>query len=252
MIPATLGRAALAKETRHRRALPNGFEFHRSDWMRGSKDAALSPTIFLVEQPPGSVLPPHFHRNNQFQVVVRGDGTLGPHSVGPGTVHYAGAYTGYGPLIAGADGLEYFTIRAVEEQGATFLPIPREQIRRGPRIQAHGLPHAALDSGALRDLEAPLRENLLASDRPSGPEAFALKLPPHELIAAPAARGAGQFQLLLAGSIIMGVEQLSRWESRYVPVGAAVQPWQAGNQGAHVLVLNLPSLALEYQSASPV
>ena len=95
--------------------------------MQGGRGPGLSPTVFLVEQPPNSVLAPHFHAQNQFQVVKDGSGTLGPHAVGPGSVHYAGAFTGYGPLVAGPAGLSYFTIRAVYETGANFLPARARQ-----------------------------------------------------------------------------------------------------------------------------
>ena len=88
------GCARLARETRHHRVLDNGFSFHRSEWMQAGHDPVLSPTVFLVEQPPGAELPPHFHTQNQFQVVKEGYGSLGRHTIGPGSVHYAGAYTG--------------------------------------------------------------------------------------------------------------------------------------------------------------
>lgn len=70
-----LGCAALAGETRHRRVLENGFSFHRSEWMQSDRGPGLSPTVFLVEQPPNAVLAPHFHTQNQFQVVKEGSGT---------------------------------------------------------------------------------------------------------------------------------------------------------------------------------
>ena len=38
---------------RRRRAVPAlGTIFHRSEWMECGEDSQLSPTIFLVEQPP--------------------------------------------------------------------------------------------------------------------------------------------------------------------------------------------------------
>ena len=41
---------------------------------------------------------PHFHVQDQFQVVAEGGGTLGRHAVAPIHVHYASRHTGYGPL----------------------------------------------------------------------------------------------------------------------------------------------------------
>ena len=39
--------------------------------------ATLFPMAFLVEKEPGAVVHPHFHRADQYQVVVSGAGRLG-------------------------------------------------------------------------------------------------------------------------------------------------------------------------------
>ena len=84
-----------------RRPIPvMGVTFHKSEWMECGDDPKLSPTAFLVEQPPDYALAPHFHRENQFQLFVEGSGTIGRDALGAVTVHYAGAYTGYGPLLS--------------------------------------------------------------------------------------------------------------------------------------------------------
>jgi len=146
--------------------LENGFSFHRSEWMQSDRGPGLSPTVFLVEQPPNAVLAPHFHTQNQFQVVKAGSGTLGAHAVGPGSVHYAGAFTGYGPLVAGPAGLSYFTIRAVYETGANFLPDARDRLQRGPKRNAHGPLHEPLASEALRSLASARQVPLIAPQDP--------------------------------------------------------------------------------------
>src|SRR5690349_16909151 len=43
---------------------------------------------------------PHFHINDQFQVVVGGQGKLGRHALTPYCVHFSRAYTPYGPLLS--------------------------------------------------------------------------------------------------------------------------------------------------------
>src|SRR3954464_12357154 len=68
---------------------------------------AVYPMAFLVEQPPGSVVQTHFHEANQFQLVVGGSGTLGKHAVQPIAVHYSNAFSAYGPITAGEEGLQY-------------------------------------------------------------------------------------------------------------------------------------------------
>ena len=45
--------------------------------MDSGDDPELSPTVYLVEQGPNISLRTHFHRNNQFQLFVRGEGSIG-------------------------------------------------------------------------------------------------------------------------------------------------------------------------------
>ena len=240
-----LGTARRAQQTRHQRRLDNGFCFHRSEWMEGGRDPALSPTIFLVEQPPHSVLHPHFHTQNQFQVFKEGSGTLGRRSVGPGSVHYAGAHTGYGPLVAGPEGLSYFTIRAAYEAGAHFLPADREQLRRGPKRHAHGPWHEGVDSATLRALHCTTRTQLIAQD-PDGMEALSLLVPAGSAVERPRAEGSGQFQLVLAGEFVAPQGGLGPWESRFLSSGEDTAGCCAGATGLHLLVLMMPRMASEY------
>ena len=48
------------------------------------------------------------------------------HPLGLVTVHYSSPEAGYGPIVAGPEGLEYLTLRRVSEQGAFYLPDERE------------------------------------------------------------------------------------------------------------------------------
>lgn len=65
------------------------------------------PQGFLVEQPPHSVTPPHFHEVNQFQVFGGGGCKIGKHDAAPISVHYANGHTPYGPISAGEDGFDW-------------------------------------------------------------------------------------------------------------------------------------------------
>lgn len=76
----------------------------------------------------------HFHEHPQFQVFVEGDGTFQRHAVAPINVHFTDAYSVYGPIIAGDDGLSFFVLRPELDAGARYMPGSREQlIRRGRR-----------------------------------------------------------------------------------------------------------------------
>lgn len=62
-----LGSSELGKQ--RRRAIEvDGEIFYKGEWLEGGTDSALSPTMFLVEQPPGVSLRAHFHAQNQFQL----------------------------------------------------------------------------------------------------------------------------------------------------------------------------------------
>ena len=89
------------------------FTFHRTDYL-ASPPGSGGPQAFLVKMhEPGSVIPPHFHVEDEFQVVVAGGGSLGKHALEGVAVHFAEAYTPYGPIRTGPDGLVFFTQRAI-------------------------------------------------------------------------------------------------------------------------------------------
>jgi len=245
-----IGTATRAKASRHFRVLPSGFEFHRSEWMDGGQDPAGSPTVFLVEQPPGSTLASHFHTQNQFQLVMAGTGTLGAHEVRQGSVHYAGAYTGYGPVVAGPQGLSYFTIRAVFETGANFIASARDKMMRGPKRHVQGPPLDALPEADLARLTQPCATHLIPP-QPDLLEACVWYLPPDAHIKAPVPAPCGQFQFAMAGRMRHEDRWLTAWESRYVAAGEAAGLIQAGAQGLQVLLLQMPAKAPEYFRPRP-
>ena len=104
----------------------NGSLYARTNYIGSDISDRDTPQALLVEQSAGSKIPAHFHGIDQYQVVVKGGGQLGKHAVGPVCIHYAAAYTGYGPLHAEQDGLFYFTLRAQSEPGAFFFPEGRK------------------------------------------------------------------------------------------------------------------------------
>ena len=82
----------------------------------------LGPQALVARQAPGWVLPTHFHMQHQFQIVLRGSGMLGKHALAPGSVHYTSPQSAYGPIVAGAQGLDYYSLRVQTDKGAWYLP----------------------------------------------------------------------------------------------------------------------------------
>src|SRR4051794_15043347 len=88
------------------------------------------PQAFLVAMPPNNTGRAHFHASDQFQVFFPAE----PGSVFQRTpmekvfVHYADAYTVYGPFSSGQGGLEFFTLRAHGSDVTAYMPESREQL----------------------------------------------------------------------------------------------------------------------------
>src|SRR5258707_13685728 len=53
------------------------------------------PQGFYVNFGPNFHISPHFHRVDQYQIVVRGSGRIGTHDLSPVSVHYADGFTPY-------------------------------------------------------------------------------------------------------------------------------------------------------------
>lgn len=232
---------------RRRLTLEDGTPYHKGEWMESGEDANLSPLMFLVEQGPHTILPSHFHRQNEFQLVVRGDGSFGSHGVNRYALHYAGAYTGYGPIVAGREGLAYFTIRAVFETGGFMLPASRGDMVRGPKRQLFCEPFGAASAQELCRLDAvghveifTGQPDLLAARRiliPPGREGFALD-----------ARGSsGVFNIVLAGRISYDGGELGELESVFACADEPPPTFTASDSGAEVLSLRIPPKALAYR-----
>ena len=237
----------------NRRSLTRGEEHfvYKGEWMATGEDSELSPTVFLVEQPPHSTLEPHFHRQNQFQLFVGGHGKIGAHALQSVTIHYAGAYTGYGPLVAGEAGIQYFTIRPVCESGMIPVSTGRDQMIRGPKRHATAGPLVLASPEELGALASPdVRWEIpMAED---GLGAAVVRMPPGSVLADMAAQPAadGTFVVVLSGSVRHGQTGLGRWESLFFSSDEAVPELVAGENGAEMVFLYTPAKAEAYRAAS--
>lgn len=218
--------------------------FFKGEWMECGQDPVLSPTVFLAEQPPDYTLHTHFHRQNQFQLFVDGTGMLGPASVDPVTVHYAGAYTGYGPLVSGPQGLKYFTIRPVFDTG--FIPATeaREKMVRGPKRHAQATIGAPWSAERLAALESVEDHFAVAPER--GLAVRHLRLPPNtRWQLAHVADSTGAFLFVLSGTALAAGGQLSLWESVFAGAEETLDV-VAGDSGAELVALHVPPTEPEY------
>jgi len=162
----------------------------------------LFPDAYLVEQGPADVLPPHFHRADQFQVFVSGYGTFGNHPVQPPHVHYAGAFTPYGPIVAGPEGIGYMTMRKNFDTGVFEMPKALPELRAAAR-PPRDMVSDHLDITPERPPATELECREVFAPQPDGLAAWHYRVPAHANFVAPdPAGGGGQYFLVLTGELL--------------------------------------------------
>lgn len=237
-VPHMIQILAAAEALPSRRALKvhNGTAYYRTDYLVSRPPTeAGHPACYLIEQAPDSVIPPHFHQANQFQVIVAGSGRLGRHEVRPLSVHYAGAYTPYGPICSGAEGLHYFTIRDGYDPGARFMPGARAELPPGRRRQIVG----ELSPGAASP--ARLEEVALLDPEADGLAAWSVRMPAGAEWTSPAADPGGrQIVLLVRGQAQCAERALKPFSCISLAPQEAAPSIRAAAQGADLLMLRFP------------
>lgn len=113
----------------------NGHPYFKSEWIGFTENSHTEPHVFSIEMSPGLTFETHYHRDDEFQVVTRGDGTLNGEELKEGDVHYAKAFTPYGPLIAGPKGLSYLTIRMTDRNEAIYYPSKSLELEGKKQLQ---------------------------------------------------------------------------------------------------------------------
>ena len=203
------------------------------------------PMAFLVEQDPNAITQSHFHQADQFQVVVAGGGDLGTHPIRDLAVHYAGAFTAYGPIRANAEGITYFTLRNGWDPGARYMPGARAELRtrrRAPHREATSAPMPPASAAELAGLGAVACDAVIAPEA-DGLAAWRWRVPPHAALTGHDPRASrGQTWLVTAGAIVRDGAALPRHACLFVFPGDSALTAHAGPDGAEVLCLQYPTL----------
>lgn len=203
------------------------------------EDVEAGAEVFMAETGPEDVIEPHFHRVNQFQIVVHGSGSIGKEPVQPAALFYTDGYTPYGPIVAGPEGLAFFTIRAKGEPNVYYMPQSRKElVRKAGRAIIREIDVAVAGEGALNQEVA--REPLIEPQE-DGLAAFLIRARPGAEVAGAVARDtAGQCHLLLGGSAIQESTELGPLSCLFVSPGDTAPQVFAGAQGCQILVLQFP------------
>jgi hypothetical protein len=191
------------------------------------------PQAYLVEVEPGTdpIIRPHFHPRRQFQVVVRGSGSVGKHSVGPGSVHYTDPNSPYGPIVSNSEGLAYFTLRARGTGDTHWMPGSKDKMggRAGRNIV--GQPRRK-DDAAIAAILEPTEDGLAG---------YSIHLRAGQEEVAPSPEGSGgQFHIVLEGSLRVNDTELPSESVVWVGPGEDAIHLTAGKEGAVVLTMQFP------------
>lgn len=210
------------------------------DYVEAGSGAPCEPQAFVVEQAPGAIVHPHFHQVDQFQVAIEGGGALGRHPLAPLTVHFAGAYTGYGPIRPGPDGLKYLTTRArADVSGALFLPAARARMKARPRRNRFAGPIVPSGAAALAGRRDIAVETAMEDE--DGLGAWYFRLPPAGLAVLPTpGEGDGETLWVAAGALALAGAWRDRGTALFLSPDEPPQRVEAGPAGAELLVLRFP------------
>jgi hypothetical protein len=203
-------------------------------------DEGDGPQAWLVEYRPyeGGMIKPHFHKAAQFQVVVAGAGLVGKKRVRAGSVHFADAFTPYGPIIPDTttEGIDFYTLRAASHPGTYWMPGSRDEM--GGRYAGRDVTGEVPDEPMLTQ---GVELRTLVEPRDDGLAMLLVRLGPGEQSAGPSPAGSGgQYYVVAEGGLRHDDRGLPR--DSLIFVGPDEEPplLTADADGADVLVLQYP------------
>ncbi|MBH67854.1 MAG: hypothetical protein CMM58_05830 [Rhodospirillaceae bacterium] len=195
------------------------------------------PQGFLVEQPPNSVTPPHFHDHEQFQVFVGGSAYMGKQAAHPLSLHYVKGYTPYGPITAGSDGVKYFTLRAGWDSGAKYMPGSRDLLKKERRKHRMSVDVKIPSMDDLNLLAQPKQIDVMAVDKDGmGAYIFAIPEGVRVTLDTPSPAG-GQYGIVVAGIAIFDKEELFELSGLFRFRGEPSLEVTGGQGGAAILLM---------------
>ncbi len=195
--------------------------------------ALRGPQAFVVEQSEDSLIGTHFHSVSQFQIIIKGTGSVGRHEVGPLSIHYAQAYTGYGPVHGGPEGLAYVVLRANGDPNhAFFLPDKLSEMKDAPRLNLYGHP------GPARVAADGSSTSVVIEQTDGGAGAWLVRVPANgRTRITQRGHGAGQFRVVLEGQMHIGETTLERLGCVFLNGAERDTEVVAGPQGLQLVVV---------------
>ena len=224
------------------KVLPSGAQRWRTGfWNNPAVDEPEHNVAFIQESSPGHSLRTHYHSADQFQIIVKGDGKLGRHPLKFGGVLFPRAFTPYGPLVHGENGMAFLTLRARRDIGSQRFPEAIESLLKVPNRQPWQFTEVP-DYGIQPDAGGvAIRQSEKMRDE-RGLAAYACVMKPGAKALAPDnSKGDGQYIIVLKGGIVHE-GKLKNDTLTIVWVGKDEPRFQleAGPEGCEAVIVNFP------------
>jgi len=182
----------------------------------------------------------HFHPVDQFQVLIGDEGSIYQrHAISPLTLHFADAFSTYGPIIGGPRPLQLLTLRAEATDETNYMPEDRDQLlyrgQRNVHVDASAI--GAVEPGAGETI----RTTQLFDDHEDGFGARKISSAAGVAFEVPSAAGSGgQYIVVARGSVTYaggdyGDRTVGWMDSTDGPVELV-----AGGNGCEILVCRFP------------
>ena len=186
----------------------------------------------------------HFHIVDQFQVFIAGSGSIGRDTVHVVTAHYADHHTGYGPLIAGAQGLSYLTLRSKTDAGLVKLSTPnvRDQLKPSKKRHRVSAPVVLSIDPVLKARDTVAIESVMPEEPgDDGMCVQVIRLGSGMSTPAPdPSEGGGQYLIVLNGSLHLDGQIYRPFSLVWVAAADAAPLLQAGEEGLELMVTQYP------------
>ncbi len=228
-------------------------EFNKERWAteffgpRVSRSHAPGPQAVMSDMAPNEIIKPHFHGTAQFQLFPAGSGTLGRNEkpIQSLMVQFKDHHTAYGPIVAGANGLTFMSLRVFTGNSApVYLHQPdfKEHLRPSKRRNLLS-PQLQLSTPSVMRFRKEASWESIFDPASINDEMNAqlLRLGAGQTSAGPDPKRAGGYYVFVAnGSMNKDSEELPLWSMTVVEPNEEEFEIKAGDKGLEALVLEFP------------
>ena len=200
------------------------------------------PHAFQIGTPENGSVNPHFHRVDQFQFIFGGVGAnykYDPIEEGHGLLHYADAYSTYGPIQAGRKPMDFVTLRARLDHMIAYMPEDRADLIQTPR-------HRNVRRDVCLDAARTSAGSEVLFEYEDRLAAYRVWAASGQDVSIPDVTGtSGQYCYVLNGSVICGGETFGPRAVGWIGPSSGRSFLTAGDDGTDLLVLQFPNPTAE-------